>query len=273
MTTTCANDSLETVTPQPGGRSSPWIERACWLSLTLLLCLTNFMALLDHDFRSAAYRALARIAATPSLGSSGLSTIANTIESASPAALEKKAVARATAGLVAERAALQREVEGLKRDRAAFLIERQGLQKQLRASQAVISQHRERIARFGVKVLGRAGRSVLRHLATLPGHALPVLSATVAVGSVALDIQDACDSVKELDELNQSAGLPAADRSTACGKAVPSADELLAGARDNWKKAYETSAEAINAGAQMIPRSPPVSLDSARAWLFTTFQR
>jgi len=268
MMTTVPVDAIDASTLQRTSTRSPWIGRVLWLTLTLLLCVTNVLTLLDQDFRNNAYTVLARIAASPALGTVGLSSVAKKIEESNPAAAEKKAVQRATLRLVASSTALQREIESLTTEKSKLVTQRQHLQKQLRASEQLIALHKYSISKLGIRVLSRAGRSVSRHLAALPGHALPVLSATVAVGSVALDIHDACESLKELDELNQSVGLSGVDQSRVCGVAVPTSDEILAAARQNWRKAYDTSAEALNTGAQRIPRLPPsVSLEWVQKWL------
>lgn len=244
------------------------------MTFILLLCTANILTVLDQDFRNRAYDVVARITTGPVFGAIGSSTVAKTIEERNPALIERRAVELATMRLVERSALLVREIGELRSERANFMAERKTLQKQLHDSQAVISGYKNHISRLGQKVLVRASRSVGRHLAALPGHALPVLSATVAVGSAALDIRDACESVKELDELNRTAGLPSPDRTEVCGMAVPTAEELLADARRNWKSVYARSAEALNAGAQTIPRSPPsVSIESVRAWLASTFGR
>jgi len=274
MMTTFPVHPVHATGPQHARTRSPWIARALWLALTLSLCATNLLTLLDHDFRSKAYDAVTRIAGSPASETMGFSSVAKILEERSPAALEKKAVERATVQLAASSALLRQEIGNLKRDREIHIAQRAFFERQLRESQAVIASHRSRISDLGKKVLARAGKSVVRHLAALPGHALPLLSATVAAGSVALDIRDACDSVKELDEINRSVGLAPADRTQVCGRTVPTPEELLAAARANWKGVYEKSADALNAGAQMIPRAPPpVSFDSARTWLSSTFGR
>ncbi len=273
MTTTASIDPVDARPSERTGIRSPWLGRAVWLSLTLLLCVTNILTLLDQDFRNNVYDALARVAASPVLRTIGLGPIVKIVEEGSPAAGEKRAVERATRHLVERVSMLRRDVADLTTEKARLVTQGQALQKQLRASHAAIASHRQRVSALGMRVVSRAGRSVTRHLAALPGHALPVLSATVAVGSVALDIHDACESLKELDDLNRSVGLAPANRSDVCGRAVPTADELLANARDNWRKVYQTSAEALNEGAQMIPRSPPsISFESTQKWLLTTFR-
>ena len=257
-------------TPQSVKTRSPWIGRSLWLALTLCLCATNILTLLDQEFQRKAYSAVTSIAGT-ALDGIGMAASARILIENSPAAREKKAVERATAELAVRSALLLRDVQSLRQERDGLVAQRTKLDKQLRASQAVLANHRDRVSQLGKAVIGRAGRGVIRHLGALPGHALPVLSATVAVGSVVLDIRDACDSVKELDELNQSVGLPPADRSQVCGRKVPSAQALLDGARGNWEAVYRNSAAALNMGPKMIPQTPPISVPSARQWLSGIF--
>ena len=272
--TTLSLDPVEAGAPQPVKARSPWFGRAVWLSLTFLLCATNILTLLDQDFRNGAYDLVVRIAASRPLQTIGLSEIAKAVEERKPALLEKKAVERATARLIESNAGLLRDVVDLKNDRAALAAERKILKKEIGIGRALLASHKDRIAKLGFKVLGRASRNVTRHLVSLPGHALPVLSATVAVASTALDVNDACDSLKELDELNESVGLPPGDRSKVCGVAVPTPEELLEDAGRNWKTVYQKSADALNSGAQILPRSPPsISFEFAREWLSGTFGR
>lgn len=272
--TTLSLDPVEAGEPQPIKARSPWLGRTAWLSLTLLLCATNILTLLDQNFRNGAYSLVARIAASPALRTIGLSTIGKAVEDRNPVLLEKRAIQQATVRLGESNAMLLRHVVDLKNDIAALAAERKVLKKEISIGQALLVSHKNRIAQLGSKVLGRAGRSVTRHLMSLPGHALPVLSATVAVASTALDVNDACESLKELDELNQIAGLPLADRSKVCGVPVPTPAELLADARRNWRSVYQKSADALNSGVQMIPQSPPsISFESARQWLSSTFER
>lgn len=241
-----------------------------WLALTLSLCATNIFTLLDHKFRQHMYDAVTSVA-VPALEGIGMGSSAKILAENNPAVLEKRKIEQAIAAQVARNALLLRDVQSLKQERDGLAAQRKKLDKQLRGSQAALAKHRDRVSQFGKAVVARAGRGVTRHLGALPGHALPVLSATVAVGSVILDIRDACDSVQELDEIYRSVGLPPADRSQVCGRTVPSPQQLLDGARGNWDAIYRSSAAALNKGAKMIPQTPPISVRFARQWLSDIF--
>lgn len=263
-------DPIHISTLQPNRMQSPWRRSSLWLALTLFLCATNIVTLLNHEFRENLYDAVTSVAG-PALDGIGMASTARTLVESSPASLERRAIERATAQLAARSALLLRDVQSLRQERDSLFAQRTELVRQLRVSQTALVKQREHVAQLGKAVLGRAGRGVARHLGALPGHALPVLSATVAVGSVILDIRDACDSLKELDELNRSVGLPPVERSEVCGRTVPSAQELLVGARGNWEVVYQNAAAALNTGTRMIPQTPPVSVQSARQWLSGIF--
>jgi hypothetical protein len=246
------------------------MERSLWLALTLLLCVTNSLTLLDRDFRHGAYKVFARTT-SPVLQALGLTKATALIEARSPAMQGKKTIERATLHLVEDSTRLRRKIAELHVEKAALAAESTALLMQLRGSQAQMALYRDRTTKLGTKAIERAGKGVARGLLALPGHAVPLLGATVAVGSATIDINDACDSLKELDELNRTVGLPPLNRTKVCGVVVPTAEELLAAARANWRSVYEKSATALNAGTSVIPRVPPaISLDSMREWVSST---
>lgn len=236
--------------------------------------MTNIKTVLDQDFRNDAYKLVARAAASPILQMVGLSAIKQAVIERNPLALEKKAVERATVRIAESSAILLRDVAVLKGETVRLAAERKAFQTQLRVSEAALASHKVRVVKLSASVMRRAGQSVRRHFVSLSGHALPILSATIAVAGFGLDVNDACDSLKELDEINQSVGLPLSKRSTVCGVTVPTAGELLAEARRDWRSVYGKSAEALNSGAQMLPSSPPImSRDAAREWVAGIFRK
>lgn len=266
-------DSVGLVSAVLTRTKSPWVERSLWLALTLLLCVTNSLTLLDRDFRHGAYEVFARTTG-PVLQALGLTKLAVLVEARSPVKLEKKVVEKATLHLVEDSTRLRRKIAELHTEKAALAAERTALLMQLRGSQAQIVLYRDRTTKLGMKAIDRAGKSVARRLLALPGHAVPLLGATVAVGSATMDINDACDSLKELDELNQTVGLPPLNRAKVCSVVVPTAEELLADARANWRRVYEKAATALNVATLVIPRVPPaISFDSMREWVSSTRAR
>lgn len=278
MTTTVPIDPASYQIPQIEPRRPRSIGTSIWMALTLLLFVTNTLTLLDHNFRNRVNGLVIEIVASPMVRTMGLASILPALEARSSAAIEKKAMQDATAHLVQSRAILEQEIRSLKSERVKLLTSHHTLQNQLRVSQVAMVRHKQRVAKLGERVFERAGRSVARRLAALPGQAIPGLSATVAVASVALEIHDTCESLKDLDDLNRSVGFVTANRAGVCGRAVPSAESLLKSAQANWRQAYDTSADALNqasanvfrTGSQLIPASQPgVSFKFAQKWFLS----
>lgn len=275
MTSTLPFDPANCQVPQIKSKRFRWVGTSAWMAVTLLLLVSNGLTLLDRDFRNKAHGLVTDIAASQMLQTLGLTSILPALEARSSAALEKKAVQHATAHLVRSRAILEQEIRSLRSERVKLLTAHHILKNQLQVSQVAILRHKHRIAKLGERVLNRAARSVARRMAALPGHALPGLSATVAVGSAILDIDDACESLKDLDDLNRSVGFVPAKQTEVCGHTVPSAESLLKSAQDNWRQAYNNSADALNkassqtrrTGSELIPKlQPGVSFNYAQRW-------
>lgn len=94
-------------------------------------------------------------------------------------------------------------------------------------------------------VSARSARSVARNVAGAAGESLPVIGAAIVAGMVYMDVKDACDTLKDLNEMSRAVGVEPEDESRVCGVRVPTKEELTAIATSNWKNAYRSAAEAI----------------------------
>jgi hypothetical protein len=99
----------------------------------------------------------------------------------------------------------------------------------------------------------RIGRGVARNIATLPGKVLPVVGATVVVGSTALELRDLCDSMRDISSLNEAVGLPHVDDRSVCGIRIDSVQAIVSNAKQNAGAAYASAIKALG----LAPSSPP----------------
>ena len=60
-----------------------------------------------------------------------------------------------------------------------------------------------------------------------------------------MDVKDACDTLKDLNEMSRAVGIEPEDESKVCGVHVPTQEELAAIAMSNWINAYQSAAEVI----------------------------
>ena len=68
-------------------------------------------------------------------------------------------------------------------------------------------QQEKAIQKISSRVSKRTARGALRNVATMPAEVLPFIGLGVVVGVTALEIKEACETMKDLDELNQLIGV------------------------------------------------------------------
>ena len=84
------------------------------------------------------------------------------------------------------------------------------------------------------KVHKRLAAGVLRNIAALPSKAAPVAGVTALVAFTTMDVYDACQTMKDFNELLVRLG-EGEENPDLCGKKVPSADEV----KTSVKKVFE----------------------------------
>jgi flagellar motility protein MotE (MotC chaperone) len=85
------------------------------------------------------------------------------------------------------------------------------------------------------KLRKRLAAGVARNLANLPSKAAPYIGVTFIVASTSLDIYDACQTMKDFNELLVLLG-QGEEESDICGQKVPSADEVKASVKKVFEK-------------------------------------
>ncbi len=111
--------------------------------------------------------------------------------------------------------------------------------------------------RFSRNLSQRTFRSVSRHVAAMPGSAIPYVGAGVQVGMTRLDVRDGCDTLEELNEMIRTMGQETVDTARVCAMKVPTMDEVLAQVISNWRTAYAVAAAWSNQYEIRLPPEPP----------------
>lgn len=110
---------------------------------------------------------------------------------------------------------------------------------------------------FGHNLSSRLAKSTARQVASAPAESIPFVGISLIAAFTALDVYDACETMKALNELNRELGIEIKDNSSVCGVSVPTADQLRYTASQRWKESYASAADSLAAAGQSIPRSPP----------------
>jgi hypothetical protein len=85
------------------------------------------------------------------------------------------------------------------------------------------------------KVHKRLAAGVLRNIAALPSKAAPVAGVTALVAFTTMDVYDACQTMKDFNELLVRLG-EGEENPDLCGKKVPSADEVKKSVKSVFEK-------------------------------------
>jgi hypothetical protein len=100
----------------------------------------------------------------------------------------------------------------------------------------------------------RLARGVTRNIAAIPAEAVPYLGVSVTIGTTALDVYDACETVKEMNELLRMLGMPEENTGKVCGVAVPTKEQVFASLYRTW----ESSARDVTQAMTNLPLNVPI---------------
>ena len=107
------------------------------------------------------------------------------------------------------------------------------------------------------RMVGRTVTGASRNLSSIAGQAIPYVGVTLILGSTALEIDDACDTLKDIGQMSTAIGDQPVDPGAVCGMQVPASADVLNQVTNNWNAAYQSAAGAINAAGQRVPAIPP----------------
>jgi hypothetical protein len=110
--------------------------------------------------------------------------------------------------------------------------------------------------KLSINMARRVVWNVSRHIAGMTGTAIPYVGAGVSVAMTAVDVQQGCESVKDLNAMNREMNLDTEDEAAVCGLSVPTKDQVIADVVSNWQAAYTNSVAWTNQNDITLPSSP-----------------
>ena len=102
-------------------------------------------------------------------------------------------------------------------------------------------------------VRNRLTKGVARNTASIPAESIPYVGIGVALSMTALDIHDACSTMKDINSLLVLLG-QGEDKPDFCGTKLPTRDEVVASLKTNWKSSVEQAREharSVQTGVQL----------------------
>lgn len=116
----------------------------------------------------------------------------------------------------------------------AMSVQKQKLQKSLKKITSRISR--------------RTVAGAVRNVGTTFGEAIPYVGVAVIVGVTSLELNDACNTVKDLNQLEEELDIRDVtdeDVSKVCGLEVPTREDVWAKAKDSPKQAWATTKDSL----------------------------
>lgn len=187
------------------------------LGVIAALLVTNVLTLVDDGFHAKAFSFLRSIPFVPDLKNS-------------PHERRKVDVDAATRLIVDEKKVLAIQAASLASNILQLKIERENIIKSHNTerdrSQKATEKHKASVSRFSGQLTPRMAKLVGRNVSSLAAEAVPMAGIAVLVTVTGWDVYDACQTMKDLNQLNENLDLPHVGDAAVCGVHVPTVDEI-----------------------------------------------
>lgn len=232
---------------------SGWFRRLMVITSILGLGSCNVLTLFNDKIHTAAFSTLKSLMSSV-LADDAVAAItrrSSMIRRQSDVAMATKNLMEEKAGLLARNKSLDLRYAELQKVNREVVDKHEELK---RVSQLKASSVKKVSSRLAV----RSARSASRNVSASAAEAIPWIGAAIVVAEVGWDVYDACETMKDANELNSIFGNEPEDQSKVCGMKVPTKDELLATVKTDWQSTYKTAAEVLNsAGHGVVSITPP----------------
>lgn len=232
-----------------------WSKLKTLMIVTSLLGLgsLNILTLVDDGVHAVGYNAIKVILAS-AITDEALSKMLGK----SPTAKRQADIKTATKVISDEKAMLVKTNKTLEKKHAAL----EKSHKEMVSEHAELKRTSGKQAATALKVSKRlAIRSLsnaTRNVSSVAGEAIPFAGVAIIVGVTAWDVYDACETLKDSNELNNAFGQEQEDQTKVCGMKVPTKEQVLAKIKGNWKAAYQSTGDSLNkVGVPKAPVTPP----------------
>lgn len=103
----------------------------------------------------------------------------------------------------------------------------------IRKQKAAAANRKTVAKRFGTRLIARTKRVAAASVAAIPAESLPIIGISVLVAATAYELYEACESMKDLDELYAGRGMedevPGGAVGKVCNPNLPAAYQLAGG--------------------------------------------
>jgi hypothetical protein len=220
------------------------------------LVVSNIASVVSERFHEALFGAVSTVATIAGTTLAG-KLMANSLQTRKQVAIDS-----ATRD-VQKRLALQTsKLQDLERQHSALNARHGDLQKRNTALVEARRMAALKTQELAARSKARLARTVARNTGALAGEAVPALGLVVAVGVTALDVVDACETLKDWNASLAAQDQAPLDTASVCGVRVPSSKEVLAGLTSTWRQSAELVSAEL-ASMQLAIERPIASVPKA----------
>lgn len=143
-------------------------------------------------------------------------------------------------------------IQSLEKDKVVIGQDRDAYRSKHDRVAAEHAAYKEKAGNMARSYAGRTAQAVTRRLAGAAGQVVPFAGATVTAAFLAMDVHEACQSVKDFESLTGPDAAIQSWISVAC-KRTPTASQLIGQVKTGWHQAYATA-------ISHIPNRPQLSV-------------
>ena len=120
---------------------------------------------------------------------------------------------------------------------------------------------------ISARLATRSTANAARNLSSVPAETVPVVGTAIVLAVTAWDLNDACETLKDLNELNEKFEHPPVGHTKVCGMTVPTQEEALSQIKGNWQAIYGKAAKPLGLGGSPLQ----LSLSEVKKWVCSPF--
>jgi len=238
-----------TLAPQHNALKNFWHKAKWWLIVLAMIGLgtLNILSLVSESIHEAGYRAI-KTALTFAVADEMVSRLLRdspTVKRKSDVVVATKSLSEENSMLAASKRALDIKHVSLEK----FNQEIKSKNAELTRVSAIRSASAQKISK---RLAIRSVANATRNSSSVLAEAIPYAGVAIVVGVTALDLQDACETLKDMNELNIAFGHEQEDQTKVCGMKLPTKDEALAQAKGSWNAIYQAAADALKKGGAAV---------------------
>lgn len=235
-------DAQDIHPPSGGRRETLWRRTKQLLFICIFLSLgsLNVLTLASDKVHAAGYSAMKAILATavPDAAASRILSNSSTVKRQHDIAVATKKLFEEKDVAVASSKALEAKQVALVKSLKEAEASHSALKRTSEIRAAAVLKTSNRLA---VRSLTNATRNV----SSVFAETIPFMGTGVMLAVTAWDVRDACETLKDINELNSVFDHQQEDQTKVCGMNVPTTKQVMDQTRTNAKAVYQSAANAL----------------------------